>query len=109
MVAGVHVYQDAGVFGVRPHREKYSSRKSRSAVYENPPRIAFFTDCFHEVNGVALTSRHLTSFARQNELPFLAVYCGKNAGLPEDEHPLALPLARGFATIPVERDFGFDP
>ena len=27
------------------------------------PRVAFFTDSFHEVNGVALTSRQFAEFA----------------------------------------------
>jgi hypothetical protein len=74
----------------------------------NCPRVAFFTDNFHEVNGTALTSRHLIAFARKNDFPFLAVYCTDDAAHTEDEHPLALPMRRGRLTISVERDFVFD-
>lgn len=43
----------------------------------NPvPRVAFFTDSFHEVNGVAHTSRHFDAFARRRALPFLNVHAG---------------------------------
>jgi phosphatidylinositol alpha 1,6-mannosyltransferase len=40
------------------------------------PRVAFFTDSFHEVNGVALTSRQFEDFARRRQLPFLSVHAG---------------------------------
>jgi glycosyltransferase involved in cell wall biosynthesis len=37
------------------------------------PRVAYFPDSFHEVNGVAHTSRHFEAFARRRDLPFLCV------------------------------------
>jgi hypothetical protein len=37
------------------------------------PRVAFFTDGFHEVNGVARTSRE---FARNQDYPFFSVHTG---------------------------------
>jgi len=40
------------------------------------PRVAFFTDSFHEVNGVALTSREFARFAQQKDHPFLSVHAG---------------------------------
>jgi phosphatidylinositol alpha 1,6-mannosyltransferase len=42
----------------------------------NTPRVAFFTDSFHEVNGVALTSREFARFAREKGYPFLSVHAG---------------------------------
>ena len=39
-------------------------------------RVAFFADSFHEVNGVALTSRMLEHYARQHGYPFLSVHTG---------------------------------
>ncbi len=39
-------------------------------------RIAFFTDSYTEVNGVAHTSRMLAAFAKRHELPFLCVHAG---------------------------------
>jgi hypothetical protein len=34
-------------------------------------RVAFFPDSYHEIDGVASTSRHFETFARQHGLPFL--------------------------------------
>ena len=33
------------------------------------PRVAYFPDSFHEVNGVAHTSRHFEAFARRRDSP----------------------------------------
>ena len=41
------------------------------------PRVAYFPDSFHEVNGVAHTSRHFEAFARRRGLPFLCVRAGE--------------------------------
>ena len=43
------------------------------------PRVAYFPDSFHEVNGVAHTSRHFEAFARRRNLPFLCVRAGDRA------------------------------
>jgi hypothetical protein len=48
---------------------------------ETAPRVAFFTDSFHEVNGVALTSREFAGFARRRGYPFFSVHAG-----PETKH-----------------------
>ena len=45
----------------------------------SPPRVAYFPDSFHEVNGVAHTSRHFEAFARRRDLPFLCVRAGDRA------------------------------
>jgi phosphatidylinositol alpha 1,6-mannosyltransferase len=39
-------------------------------------RVAFFPDSYHEIDGVANTSRHFEAFARQRGLPFLVVHAG---------------------------------
>src|SRR6185369_2761582 len=43
------------------------------------PRVAFFTDSYLEVNGVAHTSRMLAAFARHRELPFLCVHAAEKS------------------------------
>src|SRR5262245_37822526 len=48
---------------------------------ERVPRVAFFTDSFHETNGVALTSRQFASFAKSTFRPFFSVHAG-----PRTEH-----------------------
>lgn len=63
------------------------------------PRVAFFTDSFNEINGVALTSRQLDRFARRRDYPFLTVHAGLETCLAEDR----LTLARGGASFPIER------
>ncbi len=40
------------------------------------PRVAYFPDSFHEVNGVAHTSRHFLAFAERQGLPLLCVRPG---------------------------------
>ena len=41
------------------------------------PRVAFFTDSFHETNGVALTSREFAKFAKARFYPFFSVHAGE--------------------------------
>jgi len=39
-------------------------------------RVAFFPDCYHEIDGVANTARQFEAFALRHELPFLIVHGG---------------------------------
>ncbi len=73
------------------------------------PRVAFFADSFHEVNGVALTSRQFDSFARRRQLPFLSAHVGAANDLQVDGSVTTLELERGPAAFPIERDMSFDP
>ena len=74
------------------------------------PRVAYFPDSFHEVNGVAHTSRHFQAFARRRNLPFLCVRAG-NRPQPflEEGNVWSLELPRGFLSFPLEKDLRFDP
>jgi phosphatidylinositol alpha 1,6-mannosyltransferase len=75
-----------------------------------PPRVAYFPDSFHEVNGVAHTSRHFEAFARGRNLPFLCVRAGDRAqSLTEDGNVWTLELPRGFLSFALEKDLRFDP
>lgn len=75
----------------------------------NPvPRVAFFTDSFHEVNGVAHTSRHFDAFARRRGLPFLNVHAGPETKLAQDGPVWTLELKRGRVGFALERDMSFD-
>ena len=74
------------------------------------PRVAYFPDSFHEVNGVAHTSRHFEAFARRRELPFLCVRAGhRHQVFEEDGSVWTLELPRGSLSIPLEMDLSFDP
>jgi len=75
-----------------------------------PPRVAYFPDSFHEVNGVAHTSRHFEAFARRRGLPFLCVRAGDRAqAITEDGSVWTLELPRGFLSFALEKDLRFDP
>jgi len=75
----------------------------------NVPRIAFFSDSFHEVNGVANTSRQFDAFARRRQLPFLSVHAAPKGDFHTEGSVSTLELDRGPAAFKVERDMSFDP
>ena len=74
-----------------------------------PPRVAFFTDSFHEVNGVALTSRQLDAFARRRGLPFLSVHAGPKTEFSDAGSVHTLELHRGPLSFAIEQDLDVDP
>ena len=83
---------------------------SPEAACDDMPRVAYFPDSFHEVNGVAHTSRHFEAFARRRNLPFLCVRAGDRAqALIEDGNVWTLELPRGFLSFALEKDLRFDP
>ena len=74
------------------------------------PRVAYFPDSFHEVNGVAHTSRHFEAFARRRNLPFLCVRAGdRTPAVLEGDNVWTLELPRGFLSFALEKDLRFDP
>ncbi len=72
------------------------------------PRVAFFPDSFHEVNGVAHTSRNFTAFAEHHELPFLCVRAGNGVSTVSGQLS-TLELPRSRAAVRLEKDLEFDP
>ncbi|MFP5227201.1 MAG: glycosyltransferase [Acidobacteriota bacterium] len=73
-------------------------------------RVAYFPDSFHEVNGVAHTSRHFEDFARRRNFPFLCVRAGeRGTPLATEGNLTTLELPRGVLSIPLEKDLKFDP
>jgi phosphatidylinositol alpha 1,6-mannosyltransferase len=80
------------------------------AMTGRAPRVAYFPDSFHEVNGVAHTSRHFEAFARRRNLPFLCVRAGdRTQAVLEDGNVWTLELPRGFLSFALEKDLRFDP
>ena len=77
-------------------------------MLQTPPRVAFFTDCFHEVNGVALTSRELDGFARQRGLPFLSLHAGPVTRVRNDGAYTSIELKRSVASVPLDAGMHFD-
>jgi glycosyltransferase involved in cell wall biosynthesis len=72
------------------------------------PRVAFFSDSFHEVNGVAHTSRHFDQFARRRGLPFLSVHAGPRTKCVDDGPVRTLELKRGGFGFQLESDMSYD-
>ncbi|HET8550637.1 MAG TPA: glycosyltransferase [Bryobacteraceae bacterium] len=73
-----------------------------------PYRVAFFTDSFHEVNGVALTSRMFQSFAQDRGLPFLCVRGAADTKTGASGSARTLDLRRGPVSFALEADLHSD-
>ncbi len=86
------------------------SGRSTLSLMSSPPRVAFFPDSFHEVNGVAHTSRNFVSYAGRKQLPFLCVRAGNRPQPSEADGTVeTLELPRGGSSIRIEKDLEFDP
>lgn len=72
-------------------------------------RVAFLPDTFHEVNGVALTSRHLEAFARRKQIPFLSIHCGPEEHLSTDGALTVMQLQRGPTSFNLDAHLEYDP
>jgi glycosyltransferase involved in cell wall biosynthesis len=72
-------------------------------------RVAFFTDSFHEVNGVALTSRKFDEFARANGYPFFSCHAGPQTRHWAEGEFETFEIGSSRFRIDVENDLAFDP
>ncbi len=75
----------------------------------DPPRVALFTDSFHEVNGVALTSRQLDAFAGRRGLEFFSAHAGPRTLESREGAVTTFELKRGLLAFSVEKDLSTDP
>jgi phosphatidylinositol alpha 1,6-mannosyltransferase len=75
---------------------------------QHPPRVAFFTDSYHEVNGVALTSREFAGFARERDYPFLSVHVGPKTRHWTEGPFQTLELANSRAVLNLDTNLHFD-
>jgi glycosyltransferase involved in cell wall biosynthesis len=79
------------------------------------PRVAYFPDSFHEVNGVAHTSRHFEAFARRRNIPFLCIRAAgerspaRAESFQQEGNVWTLELPRGIFSFALEKDLRFDP
>jgi phosphatidylinositol alpha 1,6-mannosyltransferase len=73
------------------------------------PRVAYFPDSCHEVNGVAHTSRNFVAYAERHGLPFLCVRAGMRGEAFERVGELrTLELKRSRGSVRMEKDLEFD-
>lgn len=74
------------------------------------PRVAYLPDSFHEINGVAHTSRNFLAYAERHALPFLCIRAGSRPQAFEHVTELrTLELHRSRAAVRLEKDLQFDP
>jgi len=74
------------------------------------PRVAYLPDSFHEINGVAHTSRNFVAYAERHQLPFLCIRAGSRPHQFEHITELrTLELRRSRASVGLEKDLHFDP
>jgi glycosyltransferase involved in cell wall biosynthesis len=67
-------------------------------------------DSFHEVNGVAHTSRNFAAYAERHALPFLCIRAGTRQQQFEQHGEMrTLELRRSRFSIRMEKDLDFDP
>ena len=74
----------------------------------NAPRVAFFTDSYHEVNGVALTSREFAAFAHRRGLPFFSVHPGLQTTHCREGDFETLEISNSRFSLSLETDLRFD-
>ena len=75
-----------------------------------PPRIALFSDSYHEANGIARTAVAIEACARRRNIPLLSVHPGPETRLVHDGSIVRLDLARsGLCSFGLEHGLRFDP
>lgn len=72
-------------------------------------RAAFLPDTFHEVNGVALTSRQFEAFATRRDIPFLSIHCGPRSETGQIGAVRVVQLKRGLARFGLDANLDYDP
>jgi phosphatidylinositol alpha 1,6-mannosyltransferase len=72
-------------------------------------RVAYFPDSYLEVNGVAMTSKRLTDFARRRGLPFVCVHAGRKTEVVRDENLTFISLKRSPLSFAMDEELKYDP
>jgi phosphatidylinositol alpha 1,6-mannosyltransferase len=75
---------------------------------ESSVRVAFFPDTYHEIDGVANTSRHFEAFARRRRLPFLIVHAGLRNETVTAGSVTKMQLRRSRLNFPLDRVHHYD-
>jgi phosphatidylinositol alpha 1,6-mannosyltransferase len=74
------------------------------------PRIAIFSDSYHEANGVARTIRSIEASAKRRNIPLLSVHAGPETRLVHDGSIVRLDLKRSrLCSVSLDYDAAFDP
>jgi len=81
----------------------------RNNLLMSPLRVALFTDCFSEANGVATLSQQFAGFASRRQLPFLCVRSGTRTQIACRPSFTTVEIKRGPAAFPLDHDLSCDP
>jgi phosphatidylinositol alpha 1,6-mannosyltransferase len=74
------------------------------------PRIALFSDSYHEVNSIAQTAVAIEACARRRNIPLLSVHPGPETQLVHDGSIVSLDLVRSrLCSFGLEHGLRFDP
>ncbi|MGB8014032.1 MAG: glycosyltransferase [Terriglobales bacterium] len=71
-------------------------------------RVAFFPDCYDEIDGVANTSRQFEAFAVRRKLPFLTVHGGTTDAIQKLGSTVRVTRRRGRLGFALDKKHDFD-
>ncbi|MGP0018038.1 MAG: glycosyltransferase [Candidatus Sulfotelmatobacter sp.] len=71
-------------------------------------RVAYFPCVYHEIDGVAQTSRHFEAFALRQDRPFLMVHAGPQDQVTKSGPVTRVQLERGPIKFPLDRAHDYD-
>jgi phosphatidylinositol alpha 1,6-mannosyltransferase len=71
-------------------------------------RVAFFPDSYHEIDGVANTSRHFETFAKECGLPFLVVHAGPRKEITTSGSVTRMQIPRSSISFPLDGTHQYD-
>jgi phosphatidylinositol alpha 1,6-mannosyltransferase len=77
-------------------------------VKKESARVAYFPCVYHEIDGVAQTSRHFEAFALRQQRPFLMVHAGPQGEITTSGPVTRVQLERGPVRFPLDRAHDYD-
>jgi phosphatidylinositol alpha 1,6-mannosyltransferase len=77
-------------------------------VKKENARVAYFPCVYHEIDGVAQTSRHFEAFARRQDRPFLMVHAGPQDEITKSGPVTRVQLERGPVKFALDRAHDYD-
>jgi phosphatidylinositol alpha 1,6-mannosyltransferase len=71
-------------------------------------KVALFPDSYHEIDGVANTSRHFETFARQRGLAFLVIHAGPRKEIVTSGSVTRIQVPRSAMSFPLDGTHQYD-
>ena len=89
-------------------QDRAASRGGDRPSASRPLRVAFFSDAFHEANGVATLTREFAAFAERQHLPFLCVHSGERTSVAQQGSLTTIELKRSLASFSLDYELRCD-